>query len=307
MDKNIKNLENLRKKIAGLLTIIIGLSAIITLFFFYLFRGAQGPGLFLAILIGVGIGFLLSVVTGCNRMMDEFKDKFKTFFVEEPFRAAFHRVSYHKDQGLPQDIIDATDMMTLGNRYYTNDYVTGYYKDVKFERADVKIQQHTRTGKTSHTTTYFNGRWMIFEFNKEFHFDLQIIGNGFYYSQKNSTFFTHREERRHKLEMEDVNFNEYFTVYAQDDHEAYYILTPTFMEVLKNMHHSMDGSIMLGFVHNQLHVAINTERDAMEPSVFSSIELNNIKQDVQREIDAIIKIIDGMDLDRDIYNLKGGR
>ncbi len=308
MDNKIKNLENLRKKVDIRLTIIIVISAIMTIFFLNLFKGFLGPWFIIIILIGVGLGYLLSFVTGCNRMIEEFKDKFKTIFVEEPFKAAFTKVSYEKDQGISQDIIDATDMMTLGNRYYTNDYVMGYYKNVKFERADIKIQQHTRSGKSSHTTTYFNGRWLIFDFNKKFHFDLQIISNRFYYSQKNKTFFTSKEERRHKLELEDENFNERFTVYAQDDHEAYYILTPTFMEVLKNMYHSMGSPFMLGFANNQLHVAFNTERDSMEPSIFSSIEeqKQKVKQDVQSEIDAIIKIIDGLDLDRDIYNIKGG-
>ncbi len=304
MDKKINNLENLRKKIDRRLTIIIGISAIVTIFFLNLLKGLSGPWFIIIIIIGIGIGYLLSYITGCYRMIDEFRDKFKTVFVEEPFREAFTKVNYDKDQGLSQDIIDATDMMTLGNRYYTNDYVKGYYKNVKFERADIKIQQHTRSGKSSHTTTYFNGRWIIFDFNKNFHFGLQIISNYFYYSQKNKSFITSKEERRHKLKLEDVNFNERFTVYAQDDHEAYYILTPTFMEVLKNMYHSMGSPFMLGFVQNQLHVAFNTDRDSMEPSIFSSIEEHKVKQDVQREIDAIIKIIDGLDLDNDIF--KGG-
>lgn len=302
MNEKIASLENLRKKASKLTTIIIVVSATITILLLTLFRGISGLGFFISILVGIGSGFLLSIITGCNKLADEYKDKFKTIFVEEPFRAAFTDVIYDPKQGFPQDMIKATDMMMLGNRYYTNDYVMGHYKDVKFERADVKIQQHTSNGKTSHTTTYFNGRWMIFEFNKDFHFDLQIIRNGFYYSQKNKSFFTSREERRHKLELEDMNFNEQFTVYAQDDHEAYYILTPAFMEVLKNMNHVIDGSFMFGFNRNELHVAINTKRDAMEPSIFSSIEVSKVTQDVQREIDTIINIIDGLDLDRDIYN-----
>ena len=301
MDGKIASLEDQRKELAKLSFIIIAISIIIPLFLLIIFRGIYGPAIFLGIVIGIAIGFLLSVITGYNRKLGEFKTKFKAIFVEEPFRAVFQEVIYDKDQGFPKEIIRETGMMMLGNRYYTNDYVMGHYKDVKFERADVKIQQHTSNGKTSHTTTYFNGRWMIFEFHKDFHFDLQIIKNGFYYTQKNQTFFTDSDDRRHRLELEDVYFNEQFTVYAQDDHEAYYILTPVFMEVLKNLYNSMDGSFMLGFVHNQLHVAINTKRDAMEPSVFSSIELYDIKQDVQREIDAIINIINGLDLDRDIY------
>jgi hypothetical protein len=67
------------------------------------------------------------------------------------------------------------------------------------------------------------------------------------------------------------------------------------------MYDSMDGAFMLGFVRTQLHVALNTRRDSMEPSIISRIETYEVRPDVRREIDAIINIIDGLDLDRDIY------
>lgn len=301
MDEKIIKLEDFRKKLARILTVIITVSSMVILFFLVLFRGLMPSSLIISLFIGLGVGFLLYFITGCNRLTKQYKERFKSIFVEEPFRAVFDGVVYHKDRGLDKEVIKTTDMMMLGNRYHTNDYVMGHYKNVQFERADVLIQQHTSNGKSSHTTTYFHGRWLIFEFNKKFNFDLQIISKGFYYSQKNSTFFTNREERRHKIETEDVNFNENFKVYAQDDHEAYYILTPVFMDVLKNMSAEMDGSFMLGFVDNLLHVAINTKRDAMEPSYFSSIDVYKVNKDVQREIDSIRNIIDGLDLDRAIY------
>lgn len=300
MESRIEALEEQRKELARLNIIIIAISIITSLTLFKVL-GFSGAVLFFVILIGVILFFILSAITGHSKKFNAYKTNFKAIFVEEPFRTVFHEVIYDKDQGFQKERIKATGMMMLGNRYDTNDYVMGHYKDVKFERADIKIQQHTNTGKHSHTTTYFHGRWMIFEFNKNFHFDLQIIKRGFHYSQTNQSFFIDSEERRHKLELEDVNFNEQFSVYAQDDHEAYYILTPAFMAVLNNLYHSLDGSFMLGFVQNQLHVAINTKRDAMEPPIMSSIDLSSIKQDVQREIDAIINIIDGLDLDRDIY------
>ena len=307
MESRIAALEEQRKELARLTLIIITISIITPLILLVKIGGIFGPAIIFAILIGFALFFILSAITGHSKRFDEYKTNFKSIFVEEPFRAVFHEVIYDKDQGFPKELIKETGMMMLGNRYFTNDYVMGHYKEVKFERADVKIQQHTSTGKQSHTTTYFNGRWMIFEFNKNFHFDLQIISNGFYYSQKNQSIFTDSNERRHKLELEDVNFNEQFSVFAQDDHEAYYILTPAFMEVIKDLSHSLDAPFMLGFAGNQLHVAINTKRDAMEPSILTGIDLHDIKQDVQREIDAIINIIDGLDLDRDLYKINGGK
>lgn len=301
MENNITSLENLRKKVVKLQLIIIAISLFIAISIMVLFQNTSSLLFAASIIIGIVVELLLSYITGANRMEKEYKERFKDILVLMPFRAAFTEIRYYKEQGLPEYIIEATDMMMMGNRYYSNDYIEGYYKGVKFERADVTIQKHIRVGKSSSTITFFNGRWMIFEFNKNFTSDLQVISKNFTFPRNNKSFFTSKEERRHKLELEDVGFNERFTVYAQDDHEAYYILTPAFMEVLKNMLTHTDGAIMLGFVNNQLHVAINTNRNSMEPPIFSSIETSKVTQDVQREIDAIINIIDGLSLDRDIY------
>ncbi|MBH1941040.1 DUF3137 domain-containing protein [Mobilitalea sibirica] len=303
MDENIYKLETLRKK--ALFAIFLALTAsIIFGFIIFIFLLRASPiraGIYISLFSGIAIFLLLSKITKCSRYFKDYKMLFKSVLVETPFRKAFSEVEFHNEQGIPKEVIKATGMMCLGNRYYTNDYVRGSYRNVFFERADIKIQQVTHSGKHTHTTTYLNGRWLIFEFNKEFHFDLQIIGKGFHYSQRNSSLFTEREERRHRVDMEDIYFNEQFKVYAQDDHEAFYILTPHFMKVLKDMNNTMDGDFMLGFTENRLHVAIDTGKDAMEPSVFTKIDLTEVSLEVQQEINAIINIVDSLNLDRDIY------
>jgi hypothetical protein len=74
------------------------------------------------------------------------------------------------------------------------------------------------------------------------------------------------------------------------------------MEVLKNMYDKMDGDFMLGFTENRLHAAIHTNKDAMEPSVFSSIQLSEIQSEVNNEISAITDIVDGLNLYRNIFH-----
>lgn len=303
MEKQILDLENLRERIVKNMLIILSASFIFALTTVYIISIRTHNfqiGFFLFAFVGVGSFLLLSIITGYNKKLKEYKTNYKKLFVEAPFQSTFSRVFCDFDQGIDKDIIDRTDLITLGNRYYTNDYIRGSYKDVGFERADIKIQHHTSNGKHSRTVTYFNGRWLILEFNKNFHFDLQIVGKGFNYSQKNNSFFTSENNRRRKIQLEDIRFNEFFNVYAQDDHEAFYILTPQFMDTLKGMYDSMDGDFMLGFVDNKLHVAIHTQKDAMEPSIFKSVKEPNLGE-VQREINTIINIIDGLNLDRDIY------
>lgn len=301
MEDKLIMLEKYRRKALCLLIVVISASFIFAFFILALLKDLNEASLLVSMFLGACLGFVLYHATGCGRAQEKYKEYFKKLFVEEPFCRAFGQVTYKYDQGIEKERLDETDMICLGNRYYTNDYVQGYYKNVRFERADIKIQQHTSTGKHSYTVTYFNGRYLIFEFNKEFHCDLQIIGRGFDNSQKNNSIFTGKEDRRHKIELEDIYFNEMFQVLGQDDHEAFYIITPHFMEVLKGLYESMDGELMLCFINNQLHVAINTQRDAMESSIFFKVEPDAVGSDVQNEVNAIINIIDSLCLDRDIY------
>lgn len=300
MEEKILYIENLRKKIEKHFFIILGISLTIALIFVFLsssYTAHTPAALIFFVIINFISFFLLGAITGYFKNYKEYKSKYKKVFVEEPFSQAFDNVKFDLKNGINKDIIAGTDIMSMGNRYYSNDYIRGIYKNVDFERADVKIQNHTSNGKHSQTVTYLHGRWLIFEFNKNFHFDLQIIGKGFNYSKKRSSIFTSEAERRRKIEFEDIQFNKDFTVYAQDDLEAFYILTPQFIDTLKNMATIMDGNLMLGFVDNKLHVAINTGKDAMEPSIFRS-ELKSSLAEVEKEINVIISIIEGLNLDR---------
>ena len=305
MNEQIIELEAFRRKVEKQMYIILSMSILTALTVAYLVSirsHIMQLGFFLLVFVGGGTFVILGYATGYFSKSKEFKSRYKKIFVEGPFQEIFGKVFCDFKKGIGKEIIDETDLMMMGNRYYTNDYIKGSYNNVAFERADIKIQNHTSNGKNSHTVTYFNGRWLILEFNKNFHFDLQIIGKGFYYTDKKNSFFTSEKQRRRKVEMEDIRFNEHFNVYAQDEHEAFYILTPQFMLALKGMYDSMDGNLMLGFIDNKLHVAINTRKDAMEPSLFRSVMNPNIDE-VQREIKTIIDIIDELNLDRELYSI----
>lgn len=303
MGDSILHLEKLRKRALSLFTktIIISSSATLLSSMILVPRGYAVFAIGFSILLGIGTGFLMAVLLGFFRANQNFLQAFKASLVEAPICDTFSQVVYNPTKGIEKEVIKQTGIMSMGNIFLSNDYIQGYYRDVRFERSDVTIQDHVNLGKTSYTTTYLKGRWLIFEFNKDFQFDLQVIDKKFKSTSKNSSIFTQIDKRRHRIKFEDSEFNETFRVYGQDDPEAYYILTPQFMAVIKEMKCILDGTFMLGFINNQLHVAIHTNKDPMEPSIFKNIDLHQIQSEVQTEIDIIINIIDSLDLDRVFY------
>lgn len=248
------------------------------------------------------VGAILVFIFGVNSRQKEYARIYKLLMVEKPFQEAFEQCRYLPEQGLSETEVANTRLMNMGDDYHSEDYVTGYYNGVRFERADVKITETHRDSKgNSHTVTLFQGRWMIFEFNKNFRSDIQLIQSGFSGYSTHSGIFTSRATRRERVEFEDESFNRNFRCYAQDQHEAFYVLTPHFMTSIQRIASLMDGRIQFGFINNRLHVIVATGKDSLEPSVFRQVSYQKDTMAIKQEINAITTIVNQLSLDESIY------
>lgn len=225
---------------------------------------------------------------------------FKKCFILDSLRSTFSDLVFDVDNGLPESVIADTGMMRLGNRYFTDDYISGRYKNVPFEQADVCIQQHTSSGKSSSTVTYFKGRWMVFRFNKNFVCNLQVREKGFNYAKKTGGFFS-GGDTMNRIELEDEEFNSAFKVFAVSEEEAYYILTPQLMRKMIELRDRTHGKLLLCFVDNKLHVACNSGKNAFEPPVFQKIDIESLMNDAFEEINLITRFVDELNLDMSLF------
>jgi len=80
-----------------------------------------------------------------------------------------------------------------------------------------------------------------------------------------------------------------------DQVEARYLLTPTFMQRLVDLEHSVDGkNIRFGFIGGQLLIAIETENRYEPGSMFKPLIETARTQKILDEIGAIYDVIDGV-------------
>lgn len=290
-----EQLTSLQKKIRTIYIAVPAVGVVIAVFaaiFSYGFSSAPIWILFAA--------FVLTTVFTIS-IKKEYVTVYKNLLVRTALESVFDDFKFYPSLGISENEIRFTNMMQLGNRYQSEDYIKGIYKGVPFEQSDVLIQNVTSTGKTTTTITYFEGRWMIFEFNKDFRCDLQVREKGFSYSKKKSGLFTASQEKRQKIEFEDINFNNSFNVYGQDNQEAFYLLTPQIMEAMCDLSHRTNGKIMFCFVHNKLHVAVNTGKDSFEPPIFRNIDIQAECTKISDEINLITQFIELLNLDKTIY------
>ena len=247
--------------------------------------------------IGTIIAIIIVAITGASKKK-AYDDKYKKDIVTTTMQEIFTDVGFDYDKGFPSSIISNTGMMRMGNTYSSNDWYSGKYKDVTFACSDVLIQEvtHDSEGHTS-TTTYFSGQWYIFGFNKKFKGEFQVCEKDFHYSKHGGLF----DKSVEKVEVEDVDFNKKFRIYSNDAHSVFYVLTPHIIENIKKINNDIAGSLLFCFKDNLLHVGVYNGKDNFKPKVFSSMNLEEEKSKVRKEIEPITKFVDELRLDNSIF------
>ena len=228
-----------------------------------------------------------------------FKKSFKEIFVLTSLKKIFGDLTYEYDKGLAEHVVAKSELIGLGDRFSSNDYVKGKYKNINFEQSDIHIEEKREVedsdgNKRTEWVTLFLGRWMIFDFNKVFKSNIHI------YKGKFSLWW---QSKYKKVVLEDEDFNNNFSVFAENEHDAFYILTPHFMEKIKKIVNDLNCQVSFGFVDNKLHVAINNNRDSFEYNILKEINEEEIINDIMRDIVVITKFVEELDLDNDLFKV----
>ena len=168
-----------------------------------------------------------------------------------------------------------------------DDYFEGVFNDVTFEIIEAKYVMKSSTD--------FDGVIIKLDMNKSFQAHTIVVTDTLFNDK-----FTYQGLSRTTLE--DIEFEKKFNVYTNDEVEARYLLTPSFMERLKAMKIAFKAcSVSCVFYNNYLIIALPTNND-----IFSLCSLTKPLDDAKQyfqmfeEILSIIKLIDHFKLDQKI-------
>ena len=254
--------------------------------------------------------FLSMIGKGRQKLRDEYKLNYVLHILESLFPGVY----YEPDESVPRQYLADTKMVYLGDRYSGEDYVRARYKNVLFQQSDLLIQTLKQDGKRKYKRentkdrgsdsdyfVCFRGRWMIFDFNKHFRSNVQIIQKGFRVPAPAGSG-RKKESPYPPVTMESDEFNKAFHVYAQNPHDAFYILTPSFMERIQSLTSHNNGKMMFCFSNNKLHIAIQGSKNSFEPgSVFKRFDDERVKEAIWKDIGSITQFVDELSLDNDLF------
>ena len=231
LDKYIKEKEKAEKQV------MIGGGIIIVGMLGLLFMDAGGM---IMVFAGVLIGGIIAVIGGSrfSTLSKSFKAEVLTGLIDT-FVDNGH---FNPEMGLSQGQVYSTEFLKRADRFHSEDFLSGSMEDVQFVSSDVKLEErhvrHTKNGTQTYYETYFMGRVFIFEFNKPFDGYLQVL------EHNRPT----RNRGYKKVKLESVQFNKKFKTFSTNEHSAFYVLTPHFMEALMNFEQQNRGNIYFSFI-----------------------------------------------------------
>lgn len=254
--------------------------------------------LFVGAVCAIIITIIKSIINSKN--INRFNQEFKNIFVLNALKKNFENINYDEGQGFDEDFVENMNMLDTGDAFHSNDYIEGKYKNINFSQSDIHIlEKHEEKDmdgdKKEVWKTIFLGRLMIFDFNKTFKANLQVISSYFYPRALT------RKIKLNKVTLEDPEFNDEFTVLAENEHEAFYILTPHFMERIKELTNKLNCPIMFYFSNNKLNIAINNNDDSFEWDVLKPINEKIIEENITKDIKLITDFVDELNLDNDLF------
>ena len=143
---------------------------------------------------------------------------------------------------------------------------------------------------------------MIFDFNKEFKTNMQVVHKSFPNSANpNNTIFNRPDLKYETVKVENENFNNTFVIRSQNELNTYYILTPHLMEKMLQVSSGIGRRMMFCFIANQLHIAIYTGTDSFENSAYHKLDPQKEKEGIIKDIALITSFVDELNLDRKIF------
>lgn len=267
---NVEQLENLRGKAKRLDKIVTVLSVISFPLYIWLFYAAmiqeEMPGIFIAKLIVVAavlslgtFGLLWLIIA--KHAYNKFNENFKTKYVVQTINEikGFDDLRYYQKNGFSWDDVKNMGVVACGDKRYfeSEDLLFGIYDNIRFKISDVTTKKMVRGNKRNKIKEIFSGQIICL-----FQFDDMKVSNG-YLQIFEKEFLSNMSgwKAENEIHTENETFNSRFSVYASDEHNAYYILTPQRMEKIMSFADNINGQVSLVFIDDKLFVA--TRRDSM--------------------------------------------
>lgn len=265
-DQEIKNLVSKLKKDRLLVIVLTWVCAAVLLgIVIYLIGYIQGQ---ITAVIVFAVMFLILGLGITFNAIKRSKDNYGRHFVPKVVKAIYgEKATFVAKNGFSLEYLSSLNLFRVVN-VKQEDFISGTYKGIPCMGCDVIATHEESSGKSSSTVTDFQGCIYSFKLNKK--------ANPWIYVSEVRPYSINNSVFRHKVQLESIQFNEKFHTYCQDEHTAFYIITPQLEESMMNIEKSFPGEITFIFREEELVVLISGHLCEYKVDFNASIEKNLI-------------------------------
>ena len=239
------------------------------------------------------VAFLVCAVGAYYFFESIFTDSFTFKFKRKVIRSIVEScgLTYHPGGFVENDYLYMIYDFDI-DKYSGNDLIFGQIEGVRVKFSDVEaisIKEDLYRNKTHRVL--FAGLLFVADFPKRLKAVTQICSG--------TDDFTDYGGKRAR--MDDAEFERYFRVYATDQIEARYALTPSLMENLKLLKMRFHRPINIVLTGDKICMAIRTGRDNFEPDLRRPLVGKGANRFYKDEIGGFLRIVEELRLNRKIW------
>lgn len=187
------------------------------------------------------------------------------------------------------------------DRFRADDLVYANAGGVDFMFCDIRLEKEIGTGIPfifkNNYVTFFEGPFFMANFNKKIHSDVFVFSN----TTLPPSELRHKLLGGREIPIDNADFNQNFTIYANDAMTVMYVLTPALMEKILSLKQLVKSNISLSFKQNKIYIAIARGADSFEPSLDQPILNARIAKDIKADLDAMLQIVKILKLNEKIW------
>ncbi len=233
-------------------------------------------GVMLALTVAAA-SFCLFYLFGWRKCYDRFNICFKSRYVLQTLKEVpeFSDLSYESAQGqFSFQELSEIGVVPMGEQslFRTTDRLEGKLGKVAFRSGNITTAEPSASRRQTTPTELFNGQILAFSL-----FDDRKISEGRLQVLPEKASKQMRREA-HRVETENMAFNARFSVYTQDEHNAFYILTPQVIERIMEFAEAAGENVFLVFEGPCLYVGVQQFRQPFD--AFLDIPLEEQRKNI---------------------------
>ncbi len=269
----LAGMEKMRKNIKKR-SYLFGLCLVVFYFLIQYLSDGNRAVFFTVLILGI-IGLLFQIIPIVKNYF-KYRKEFKEKVVAEVIKLINPDFQYNPNRHIEVNEFNASKLFSRkAERCSGDDFIQGKIDQTDFKFSEIKAQYKTTSREDGKEKTewhiIFRGLFFHADFNKNLEGSTFVLPDTA--EKLLGKFGQNLQKSSHHgklVRLENPEFEKQFAVFSGSQQEARYILTPTMMEAIVNIHKKMKRKMYFSFTGSRVYFGLYSNKALFEPRINSS-------------------------------------